>query len=110
MKNYFETKAKQAELRFTFNSYNPFRKNKKIVSFANNDRIKKASETPTDYSPDKLQDFLFADTIKEEEKFCPNGFEFLKNRRLYSNYRIIYDPETHFPSICIDRNLHLQLQ
>ena len=74
-KIYFERKAKQIELGFTSNSYNPFRKKeKKTVSFADYNRIKKASETPTD----ELQDFLSADTIKdfnylEEEKFCLNS-------------------------------------
>ena len=45
-KNYSETKVKQTELGFTSNSYNPFRKLKKTISSADDNRIKKASETP----------------------------------------------------------------
>ena len=71
--------------------------------------------------PDELQDFLSADMIKdfnhlEEEKFCLNSFELKKKKKADDYiliYRIVFDPETHFPSIkeyiCIDRNLHGQL-
>ena len=108
---------KQTELGFTSNFYNPFRKNKKTVSFANYKRIKKASETPTDYSS-IIKDFLSADTRKDfihlEEKFCLNGFEFKKKTEDYILiYRTVFNSEIHFPSIkeCIriDRNIHLQL-
>ena len=54
---------------------NPFRKNKKTISFTDYNRIKKASENLRDFhQPEELQDFLSVDTIKdfnhlEEESF-----------------------------------------
>ena len=99
---------------FTFNSYNQFR------TFANSNRILKNPPKirPIIHQPDKLQDFLSADTIKDfnhfkEEKFSLNGFEFKKTEDYILIYRIVFDPETHFPSlkeyIRIDRNLYAQL-
>ena len=45
---------------------------------------------------------------------CPSGFEFKKHEDYILIYRIVFDIETHFPSIkeCIriDRNRHAQLQ
>ena len=73
------------------------------------------------HQPDELKDFLSADTIQdfnrlEEIKFFLNGFE-LKKKKMEDHiliYRIVFDPETHFPSIkeciCIDRNLHIRFQ
>ena len=62
------------KLKFTSNSYNPFRKN----------------------------------------MLCLYGFEFKKTEDYILIYRIVFDPETHFPFIkkCIriDQNLHIQLQ
>ena len=65
---------------------------------------------------DELRDFLSTDTITDftqlTAKCCPSGFEFKKHYILI--YRIVFDVETHFPSIkeCIriDRNLHVHLQ
>ena len=66
-------------------------KNKKTVSFADYNRIKKISKNYErfNHQPNEFQDFLSVDTIKdfnhlEEEKFCPNVFGFKRSRRLYS--------------------------
>ena len=88
---YFERKAKRTEYRFTFNSYNPFRKNK-TVSFADYKRIKDLN-------------------LLEEEKLCCNGFE-LKKIDYILIYRTVFDSETHFPSIkeCIHINWNLRVE
>ena len=71
------------------------------------------------HQPDKSQDFISADTIKYfshlvEENFCLNSFELKKTEDYILIYRIVFDLETHFPTIkecfCIDRNLHVQIQ
>ena len=50
----------------------------------------------------------------EEAKHCPTGFKFNRIEDHILIYRIVFDSETHFPSIkeCIriDRNLHVQLE
>ena len=65
---------------------------------------------------DEIQDFLSTDTLTDftqlTAKCCPSGFEFKKKHEDYILiYRIVFDIETHFPSIkkCIriDRNLHV---
>ena len=119
-KIYFERKAKQTQLGFTSNSYDPFRKNKKTVSFADNNRLRKSRKFQwIIHQPDELQDFISADTRKdfnhlEEEKFCLNSFKQKNPENYILIYRIIFEPETLFPSIkeciCIDWNLHIQLQ
>ena len=66
---------------------------------------------------DELQDFLSTDTMTDftqlTVKYCPSDFEFKKHEDYILIYRIVFDIETHFPSIkeCIriDRNLHVQL-
>ena len=66
---------------------------------------------------DELQDFLSTDTITDvtqlTAKCCPSGFEFKKHEDYILIYRIVFDIETHFPSIkeciCIDGNLHVHL-
>ena len=92
MKKYFERKAKQTELRFTSNSYNPFRKIRKQSLLPTTTELRKPPKLRRFiHQPDELQDFLSADTIKdfnhlEKEKFCLNGFELKeKNGRLHSN-------------------------
>ena len=67
---------------------------------------------------DELQDFLSTDTITDftqlTVKCFPSGFEFKKHEDYILIYRVVFDIETYFPSIkeciCIDRNLHVQLQ
>ena len=67
---------------------------------------------------DELQDFLSTDTITDFTQltaiFYPSSFEFKKQEDYILIYRIVFDIETHFPSIkeCIriDWNLHVQLQ
>ena len=114
---------KQTELRFTSNSYNPFRKKKKrkkTVFLLTTTELRKSPKLQRIiHQPDELQDFISADTIKdfnhlEEEKFYLNGLELRKIEDYILIYRIVFDSKTHFPSInkCIriDRNLHVQLQ
>ena len=52
---------------------------------------------------DELQDFLSTDTITDftqlTAKCCPSGFEFKKHENYILIYRIVFDTETHFPSI-----------
>ena len=66
---------------------------------------------------DELQDFLSTDTIMDFNQLtakCPSGFEFKKHEDYILIYRILFDIETHFPSmkecIRIDLNLHVMLQ
>ena len=78
---YFKRKVKETELGFISNFNNPFRKNKKTISFADHKRIKKASKTPTEYTSTRwIISKIFFQLIKDfnhldEEKFCLNGFE-----------------------------------
>ena len=67
--------------------------------------------------PDQAPDFFQSDTIRSfkdiDAKHCPPGYQIKMNENNIVFYRLVFDPETDFPSIheCIkiDSDLHVQL-